>query len=364
MGSGATFRVRLLFAAWVSMALIGCASPGGQATTATTSQNNVVVPHRVRTDLPEPLPKPTRPQTLTAVSYNVHLLPSVALPFAGERSAADYRAKKIADQLAGYDLIGLCEAFDATHRQTMIDQLQAHSDNGYHVAHGPGRSGSHLIGGGLLLLSKYPILETHTLTYQNATRLLTHGLKADGFAAKGALHVRVLVDLPSQLAVDCFVTHLDSQSASVRRLQLEEFCQFVSRYQHRDNPAVLLGDFNIAADASADSESEYSNLTASIDRLRSIPFVDAAHRVTFGPAGSSDALAEDGGRRIDYLFYSNSANPAATQLARAQAKHLPLLDEQVPEGSLSDHLAVTCAFRLIGQHAATTVPTSKWQLPQ
>ncbi|PQO37391.1 hypothetical protein DTL21_05455 [Bremerella cremea] len=356
-------RVGSWLAVYGGLCLLGCASPNRQATIGSPTPDTVQVPSRVQIDLSQSTPKPARPQTLSVVSYNVHLLPSVALPFAGERSAAAYRAEKIAEQLAGYDLIALNEAFDATHRQKVIDQLQAETGNGYHVADGPGRSGSHLIGGGLLVLSKYPILETHTHTYQNSTRFLTHGFKSDGFAAKGALHVRVLVDLPSQLAVDCFVTHLDSQSASVRELQLKEFCQFVSHHQHSDNPAVLLGDFNITAEPLGGAETEYANLMTSIDQLRSVPFVDAAQRVAYGPAGSSNALADDGGRRIDYLFYSNSDRPFATQLTRVQARHLPLLDEQVPEGSLSDHLAVACEFRLVSKHAAV-VPTSKWQLPR
>ncbi|RCS48235.1 hypothetical protein DTL42_13600 [Bremerella cremea] len=342
-------RVCFLIIASLVVCATGCASSGGHPAQPPESEYSAPVVEmatQASAELPVLLPQAETPPVLRTIAYNAHLLPSVALPIAGKRSGGDYRAEKIGEQVASYDLIGLTEVFDATYRESLIDQVQSQAEQEFHVALGPERSGRHMVGGGLLLLSKYPILETHTVTYQNATWFFTHGFRADGFAAKGALHVRILVDEQTGSAVDCFLTHLDSRSANVRREQLQEFCTFIAEYQQKENPVLLLGDFNIAATEPTSYNTEYDNLLAQIDRLRVQRFVDVGSSLSGGPTGSSDALASGGGRRIDYIF---AANPVATQglrLVPQAARHLPFRDEQVPEGSLSDHLAVACEFAL------------------
>lgn len=297
--------------------------------------------------------RPVPSEYLQAIAFNVHLLPSVALPFAGKRSDADYRARKIAEQLTTYDLIGLSEAFDAAHRQTLVDLLQSESSSGYHVAYGPGQSGSHLIGSGLVLCSRYPILETHEITYENASRILTHGFKADSFAAKGALHATILLDPHTGRTMECFLTHLESQSESARRKQVREFSAFFAEHYHGTNPVIILGDFNIASEESTRSDSEYHDLRSQLAQVLPTEIADTGQHLAAGPPGSSDALADDGGRRIDYLFAANSDLPEAIKLVPRRTEHLRLLDEQVPEGSLSDHLAVACEFQLVPSPTAS-----------
>ena len=340
-----TNRVTLLAMTVVLSLLTGCASfkgvwPHQQQACYSPSSAGATKPGGTAKE-PEFISPKHKSKTLRVVTYNTHLLPSIALPFAGRRSKAEYRASEIATQLAGYDLLGLCEVFDSSTRQRLLETVRSQTGDACSVAHGPSRSGTHLIGGGLLLLSRYPITDTHTITFRNRTRIVTHGFKADGFAAKGALHARLQVD---DVALDCFLTHLDSQSSEIRSRQLNELGAFISQFAKSENPVVIMGDMNIpfSADHDANQSTGYgeliSVLSASLDR----DVFDLGSTLAEGPAGSSDAIASNGGMRIDYIFISNPESSALPQLEARPANHLRLLDSNVPDGSLSDHLAVSC----------------------
>ncbi|MEM8733468.1 MAG: endonuclease/exonuclease/phosphatase family protein [Planctomycetota bacterium] len=286
-------------------------------------------------------------QTFRVIAYNAHLLPSLALPFAGERSDAGYRSGKIGENLASFDLIGLSEVFHKNSRNKLVNALQTTGEQTFHIVQGPARSGRHLTNSGLLLCSKFPIVATHTTTFKNASRLATHGMKSDGFAAKGALHARLLLNERSQTTLDCFLTHLESQSVEARTRQVAEFCAFVKEHQDPDTPAIVLGDFNISYQPSAGTDdSGYPELLGRLTELRNATVSDTGLHLTEGPPGSSDAMSEDGGSRIDYVFALNPESEDKASLKLSGAAHLAFQDERVPEGSLSDHLAVACEFSI------------------
>ncbi|MEM7559441.1 MAG: endonuclease/exonuclease/phosphatase family protein [Planctomycetota bacterium] len=276
------------------------------------------------------------------VTYNTHLLPAIALPFAGKRSAAAYRSKRIAEELADHDVIGMCEVFDRTSRRKIIETLKAESGDAFYFANGPARSGRHMTNSGLLLCSRFPISAQNEMTYRSASRYITHGFKADSFAAKGALHVRLQVE--ADLELDCFLTHLESQSPAARMRQVSEFCSFVEQHQNAERPLVILGDFNIAFSEGSDAEpsGEYASLLKQLGELRSTEIQDLDPAPNNGPPGTGDALAEGGGSRIDYILVSAAEPERTSGFIVGQVEHVRLLDEEVPEGSLSDHLAVSC----------------------
>ena len=289
------------------------------------------------------LSQQSQPKDISIVAYNVHLLPKVALKVAGKRSNSEYRAQAIAAQLAQDDIVGICEAFDRTYSHKLIYELQRQSENGFSIVKGPGRSGRHLIGSGLLLASRFPTMEVHTATYDHASRFLTSGLKADGFAAKGALHVRLKLDETSDAMVDCFLTHLESRSEEARDSQISQFARFVNEHSDDSVPRILLGDFNIDA-APADSGSQYNKLLALLTEAN-WTLVDTGRSLATGPAGTSEATAHDGGRRIDYIMLSQKQSVSSVRLDALRTQHLRLLDEKVEEGSLSDHSAVRSVLR-------------------
>lgn len=299
----------------------------------------------------------SRTQSLTAiplkiVTYNVHLLPDVALRVAGKRGSPKYRARAIGEKLSNFDIIGINEAFDEDYSKILLDACQENTTETYHAAKGPGRSGRHLIGSGLVLLSKFPIVETNEITYQQASRFLTHGFGADGFAAKGALHAKIQVGNTQAECLDCFVTHLESRSETARRDQVEEFARFLADHSRPDTPVLILGDFNIAADQQGvlSGETEYGKLRQFLNDETN-DFMDVGETIAAASAGTSDAIAEDGGRRIDYIFTSVTRGVSNNRLGLRTAYPLAFRDSNVKEGSLSDHVAVACEVVFSNQEA-------------
>ncbi|MCG8448669.1 MAG: endonuclease/exonuclease/phosphatase family protein, partial [Pirellulales bacterium] len=278
----------------------------------------------------------TQEQTVPVrmMAYNVHLLPEVAARIAGKRSASAYRAKAIAERLLDYDIVGISEAFDRKHTKTLLDTVKANSPTELAIARGPGRSGRHMIGGGLLLLSRWPIEETHAVTYSSASRFMTSGFKADGFAAKGALHARLRLGSDVDACLDCFLTHLESRSKKARGRQIEQLADFVEEHSSLKIPMVVLGDFNVAAD---NTDKSYQRLCQALS-----PAGRQLIDVGKSAGGTSDALAEDGGRRIDYIFISPARVADSSRLEPVETRTVAMRDDEVPEASLSDHLAVAC----------------------
>lgn len=290
-------------------------------------------------------------RTVRIAFLNTHLLPDVALRVAGSRSDSDYRATAIAERLAGYDVIGLCETFDNLRAEALIERLREVSPQEWYTVRSPERT-ERRSEGGLLLASRFPIEDSSWRRYEHST-----GLLQDGLAGKGVLHARLrLAEGPTGL-VDCFLTHLDSQSANVRRQQVSELDTFMAELCAVERPIVLLGDLNIAADVPAEpvggsvptgdrepADPESTPYHWLLSQLHSAgePLVDVWSAVGQGPGGTSDALAQGGGRRIDYIFLSPQRENAPALFEPHSAAVLPLLDEAVSEGSLSDHAAVTC----------------------
>jgi endonuclease/exonuclease/phosphatase family metal-dependent hydrolase len=280
--------------------------------------------------------------------FNTHLLPAIAQTVAGHRGQDDYRTAAIAAQLDRFDLVGLCEVFESRRRQEIIRILQSNSNNAFHAIEQPKPWGRHLIGSGLLLLSRYPIVgEPHFLTYQAASRVITNGWKADGFAAKGVIHAQLRLSEQPPADVDCFLTHLESVSSNARGEQIKELAAFIAAHTNPNRPAVLMGDLNVTADYplnAASTATEYGQLTSAL-LYGQQRFVDLWPAFYAERGGTSDALALEKARRIDYVFLSPPPSIGPV-LAPTDIRVEPFLDEKVKQGSLSDHAGVACQFTL------------------
>lgn len=294
---------------------------------------------------------------LRVISYNVHLLPKIAERFAGVRGNSKYRAGEIAGQLAGYDLIGLCETFNKRRRNELICKFTA-TNTKFHIVHSPKPTGRAFTSGGLLLASRYPIVTSHVLTYQHASRFRTYGFRADGFSAKGVIHARIRLQESPELLIDCFLTHLESISSSARAKQIETLGNFMAQHSSPRRPAILMGDLNVKADfplreKDAANASEYQQLLAVFAQKR-LSLLDVWPLLQSSRGGTSDALAQNGGDRIDYLFVSKPADRTSARIHPKRVRTLRFLDDKVPEGSLSDHAAVECTLRYIPPTPAGT----------
>jgi endonuclease/exonuclease/phosphatase family metal-dependent hydrolase len=275
----------------------------------------------------------------------------VALKIAGNRGDSEYRAERIGNEIAAYDVIGLCEVFDRKHSQTLYEFAQTVTNNSFVVTYGPRRIGVHLIGSGLAILSRFPVEASHTVSYSKASQFLDSGFKADGFAAKGAVHARLRIRDEPAMFVDCFLTHLESRSASARDVQISEFADFVAKHSG-DNPIIVMGDFNIDANAPDDS-AEKLQLESLNKKLvyKDRQLIDVWRAVGQGTGNTYESMTTGRSRRLDYIFFSEGAN-ATVQLRPIEATVLPFRDAQVEGGSLSDHSAVSCTAELISPAAS------------
>jgi endonuclease/exonuclease/phosphatase family metal-dependent hydrolase len=283
-----------------------------------------------------------RPDTLRIATLNTHLLPRVGQPFASHRGQPEYRAEKIGRWLASYDLVGLCEVFDDGYRQILLDAAQRSPPPAFQVLWTPKPLGRAFANSGLLLLSRFPIVEQHEITYAHASRFLTYGFRADAFAAKGALHARLLVNERRQVQVDCFLTHLESRSEAARARQLDDLAKFIAEHGSPQRPAILFGDLNVPADPAGDEPrtgSPYARLLAALG-MSGLAWGDVWPVCGAGAGGTSDPQADEGGKRIDYVFLSPLKPPASSAWRPTAAGALRLPDNEVAQGSLSDHAAV------------------------
>src|SRR5262249_30608302 len=249
----------------------------------------------------------------------------------------------IAERRTGYDIIGLNGVFAADHRRILLDRLrELGGDEFQWVTPSTQERSVFGIDSGLALISRLPILESHSMTYGNDSSIWKHGLLADGFAAKGAIHARLGLPGPDTHGgfVDVFVTHLESQDPDVREEQYPKLAEFVRAHSDPGQPALLLGDLNTVGNPAEmhDPGSQYHRMHQALQQGRAgLGLVDLWPLLSREPGGTNDQDSAEGGERIDYIFLSDPARerpalrPTAVRVNR-------FLDAKVI--SLSDHSAL------------------------
>src|SRR5262249_19740039 len=129
--------------------------------------------------------------------------------------------------------------------------------------------------------------------------------------------------------------------------QYDELSRFISRHSSPSIPMLILGDLNTPGGRSeiSDPHSSYHHMLDAIGRARPCAPVVDAWTCLWGDrlgGGTSNPVAADGGNRIDYIFFSNSAGN--TDLHPVTVEVNTLTDPNV--GTLSDHAAVEAIMRL------------------
>lgn len=114
---------------------------------------------------------------------------------------------------------------------------------------GKGETGFHLVGSGLAILSRYPIVTATSEPFGSR-----HCAGFDCLSNKGAQHARIMVPgVPT--AIDLFNTHLNSQAESrvpferhgaAQALQRADLTRFLGMTASDRLPAIIGGDFNMA----------------------------------------------------------------------------------------------------------------------
>lgn len=280
---------------------------------------------------------------LKVISYNIQFLPGPA-QFVNRRGNNEYRAKTIGERLAEFDIVGLNEAFEDRHREMVLDQFKKAWGDDYHAVAGPQPKETWRYNGGLAIVTKLPILESHETIYKNISLPKDYGVTADGYASKGVLHARLGRGDSKDVFLDVFVTHMEARDSSIRELQYVELGNFVREHAADNAPVLILGDMNTRGNPEyvENPEAQYHRLFKHLASARpNTSVIDLWPHLEKGDGGTSRQSRENGGNRIDYVFFSNpKVGPSALVPRKVEVD--PYFDDKVE--ALSDHSAVKAEF--------------------
>ncbi|CAI5710544.1 unnamed protein product [Peronospora destructor] len=159
----------------------------------------------------------------------------------------DLRVALLLRKMVKFDVVILQEMFEAGPRQKRFVRDAHAMGFCYHCGSvWPGLLDYRLIDGGLLILSRYPIVERDQLAY-------SHGSGSDGMCAKGVIYARIQLSPDLSDSLHVFTTHTQSgdnhKEYSIRLAQLQEMHQFIAKTIRNDSgvPVLITGDFNLDA---------------------------------------------------------------------------------------------------------------------
>ena len=301
-----------------------------------------------------------------------------ALPLTDRLFAPDVveRAPLVGRALAGsFDVCALAEVFDEREQDAVAVQWDEAE-----FQPGPTASFPRRVGSGLMTV----VDPTSVEVVATASHRFTAGgdlRDSDTFATKGALFTRVRHGCGAEL--DIVSTHLlaggeflpipgsndHARHHAARMAQVEELVEFVSTERSHENPLLLVGDFNVAADdrrVADDPTGYYRDLA---ERLEPLEVVDLWAEQGVGPGPTSsfettdvltpdpafpDAVLDRGdeapmGTRIDYIWASRPWRRARTQVEFDRPRRWAFPGRPAkggPAGGLSDHLALSVTVHL------------------
>ena len=202
----------------------------------------------------EPLWRPE----IKILTYNIFIRPE--LPLASLNEYQEDRLEMFVDHvLPNYDIVCLQEMFHVpltSRRRILIDEAKS---AGFFWHHHSNKNSyfSPTIDGGLLVLSKLPIVKTDFLNFSSAAF-------ADWYATKGVLYCLVQCGPTQGHFIHVFCTHLQATysdetkqvSEKVRAEQLEQMTVFIDKCVRSNRngdgwPIVVCGDVNVQCRASA-----------------------------------------------------------------------------------------------------------------
>lgn len=180
-----------------------------------------------------------RPPTERAVrllAYNVQFLP----PIVDDSRCIGVRASLIAREIGRRaplpDIIALSEVFDDEARALLLRDLAGNYPHRTRILGGDAGLEQD---GGVMILSRFPIEAQDERTFGSVCA------GWDCRADKGVLYARVRTP---DLVAHVFATHLEAQTADVKRRQLDIIREFVdSKEIPAAEPVLIAGDFNIDA---------------------------------------------------------------------------------------------------------------------
>ncbi|KAI9274185.1 Endonuclease/exonuclease/phosphatase [Sporodiniella umbellata] len=205
--------------------------------------------------------------------------------------------------LPKYDVLVFQEAFAfASRRKDRLIKTARKMGFNYHVE-SPRKYPWQLgVDGGLLLLSRFPIRQSHRIEYPR-------GQHADWFSVKGALHA--LIELNPKRHLHIYTTHTQASydlnnvinpgDTEIRLSQFKRLHEFIAQTSNGSHPVLIAGDLNIDAathpkerpitERSKDSSIEYLQMvnTLKLENMKDLVYESFGyHPVTFGDYKKSD----------------------------------------------------------------------------
>lgn len=275
------------------------------------------------------------------------------------------RASAFLKHIPSYDIIGLQEVWSPRYQQ--IEKYA--KSKGLHVV-GSGHAtvssmlGLRMFGGGLMIMSKYPIEATRELIFDK-------GVASDGFVRKGILYAKVRI---GSSYVHVFNTHMQASYgyefaendpyALIRKKQIQQVSDFIAKIALDDHhPIIAMGDFNVnairRADAPDNDSREYLDMIASLSRDGLFSVMDlhkdfnaGSHPVTNTGRGVIGKESK-GGQRLDFVFEMRRNTTRADRVLHSftHASVLPFEVSGEKYTHISDHFASHVTLeQILGKH--------------
>lgn len=253
---------------------------------------------------------------VSILSYNLYCLPWLATTFSPASCPLPHeRSSAFLEHIHDYDIVSLQEVWDP-HYTNIEKYAKSHN---MHVVGSSAPSSFRYIslrifGGGLMIVSKYPIVDRQEIIFDR-------GWDADRFVTKGVLYAKVQVGASF---VHVFNTHLQASYGyefdfvnnpymHPRQKQIKRMTAFIERITEKDNyPIMIMGDFNVNGRAAPDDGADSTEYVDMVESLRSQQYevVDVLkehnggkHPITYGGKGVLPGQKpKTGGQRLDFIF--------------------------------------------------------------
>ena len=254
-----------------------------------------------------------------------------------------------------------------------------------HIVLGPDKIGA-AQDGGLIILSKYPIIKSSALVYKNTSslaealwRVLGGSGEVDYYTNKGALYARI--DLfPKRKGKKCYIhvfnTHTQAGTGEkyslIRKKQFGELKKFIKKCiedtngEYDGRPIILMGDLNVVG-----GSPEYGQLVSLIKKLKpgledvwpekhlwdpGYTWIGKDRKLKqTSPWGKRNTLAADDGgpERLDYYFYYpgqkfTKLKPTLIKLVPSKPRKIPYcFGCELKSHTVSDHLGIEMKCKIM-----------------